>query len=243
MAGAAGGAAGGAGPALAAERAFSDFDVRFLGLSLDHKALVWGVILGQAIGFVGALAGGNSARKKKEEVQRLNAELQSVNSQLLEVTRQLRLQVRGKEVKGSQLPVEKEGKTEAQIEMRGTVLAALKSGKNLLKEKDFAQAKACFEEALSAIRVADGALDSPWKAERKAYRGLGGACEGLGMHRDALEHMQQVVAMSKERGDDTGLGDAYGVIADICTEMGDYAQAAEYYDLYIADLGDPSSIL
>ena len=231
------------GTAQAAERAFSDFDVKFLGLSLDHKALVWGVILGQAIGFVGALAGGNSARKKKEEVQRLNAELQSVNSQLLEVTRQLRLQVRGKEVKGSQLPVEKEGKTEAQIEMRGTVLAALKSGKNLLKEKDFAQAKACFEEALSAIRVADGALDSPWKAERKAYRGLGGACEGLGMHRDALEHMRRVVAMSKERGDDTGLGDAYGVIADICTEMGDYAQAAEYYDLYIADLGDPSSIL
>ena len=230
------------GAAQAAGRAFSDFDVKFLGLSLDHKDLVWGVILGQAIGFVGALGGGISARKKKEEVQRLNEELQSVNTQLLEVTRRLRLQVRGQEVKGSRLPVEKEGKTEAQIQKRGAVLAALKSGKALLKEKDFAQAKTSFEQALSAIGAADGALDSPWKAERKAYRGLGGACEGLGMHREALEHMQRVVAVSKEHGDDTGLGDAYGVIADVSTEMGDFAQAAEYYDLYIADLGNSVSL-
>ena len=205
---------------------------------MDHKALVWGVILGQAIGFVGALGGGISARRKKEEVQRLNEELQSVNVQLLEVTRRLRLQVRGKDEKVARLPVEKEGKTEAQVEMRGEVLTCLKSGKNMLKGKNFAQAKASFEKALVAIRAADGALDSPWKAERKAYRGLGGACANLAMHREALEHMQQVVAISKEQDDDTGLGDAYGVIADICTEMGDFAQAAEYYDLYIADLGN-----
>ena len=46
------------------------------------------------------------------------------------------------------------------------------------------------------------------------------------------------MSLSKEHGDETGLGDAYGVIADICTEMGDFAGAAEYYDLYIADLGN-----
>ena len=219
--------------------------MNFFGQSLDHKVLVWGVILGQLVGFVGALGGGISARKKKEEVQQLYDELQSVNAQLLEVTRRLRLQARGKDEKmypAARLPVEKEGKTTDQVEKRGAVVALLKSGKNMLKDKDYAQAKLNFERALVAIQAAEEALDSPWKAQRKAYRGLGGACSGIGQHREALDSMQRVVSLSKEHGDETGLGDAYGVIADICTEMGDFAGAAEYYDLYIADLGNSVSL-
>ena len=128
----------------------------------------------------------------------------------------------------------------------------LREGKRLLRESRESGTDDAAERALGVFlavlddvrndKATQESLDSAWKAERKAYRGLGGASEGLGMHREALEHMQRVVAVSKEHGDDTGLGDAYGVIADISTEMGDFAQAAEYYDLYIADLGNSVSL-
>ena len=44
--------------------------------------------------------------------------------------------------------------------------------------------------------------------------------------------------MSTENQDHVGLGDAYGVIADIFTEQGNFEDAARYYDLYIAQMDE-----
>ena len=41
-----------------------DFNVSFAGLKVDHKILVSTIILGQAIGFAGAIAGGLEAKKE-----------------------------------------------------------------------------------------------------------------------------------------------------------------------------------
>ena len=62
---------------------------------------------------------------------------------------------------------------------------------------------------------------------------MGAASAALGDHRQALEYMYQVVQISEKNADMTGLGDAYGVIADLLTEMGDYQEAGQFYDRYI----------
>ena len=52
----------------------------------------------------------------------------------------------------------------------------------------------------------------------------------------ALGAMQRVLELTSKIGDRVGLCDAYGVIADIYTEMNDLTKAGEYYDLYIENL-------
>ena len=42
-----------------------DFNVSFAGLKVDHKILVSTIILGQAIGFAGAIAGGLEAKRER----------------------------------------------------------------------------------------------------------------------------------------------------------------------------------
>ena len=250
--GAAGAAAGAAlaalaGPAAAVaetlqefenERAFQDFNVDFLGLSFDHKMLIYLIVLGQFIGFVGASVGGYTAKQRKEEVEELN-------KRLLKVTRKLRMQARSTQTGAYtplHIPIEKEGKGGVQLERRTEIINDLKVGKDLLREDKAEEALAAFERALVEITHAGNALDSPWKAKRKACRGLGSAHQRLGNHAEALGYMKDVISITVSHNDTAGLGDAYGVAADICTEMGDYVKAAEYYDLYIADMSDGAKI-
>ena len=86
------------------------------------------------------------------------------------------------------------------------------------------------------INDAGNELDCPWRAERKAERGLGAAHELNGDYAHALEHMRKVVDLSKEHRDSAGLSDAFGVIADIYTEMGNYGEAAVWYDRFLASV-------
>jgi len=72
-----------------------------------------------------------------------------------------------------------------------------------------------------------------FQAERKAHRGLGAAQMLLGHSELALEHMMKVIDISIKNNDTSGLGDAYGVIADIYTDIDDFERAAMYYDKYI----------
>lgn len=59
-----------------------DFTVKFAGLEVDHKYLVGALIVGQGIGFLGSVVGGNEARKKGDQIKTLNASLLKVNAEL-----------------------------------------------------------------------------------------------------------------------------------------------------------------
>lgn len=64
----------------AADKVFSeDFDVSFLGLEVDHKVIIYLIVLGQFVGFVGATVSGLEAKARKVEVEALNERLVGVS--------------------------------------------------------------------------------------------------------------------------------------------------------------------
>jgi len=210
-----------------------DFDVQFWGQTVDHKFIIYAIVLGQFVGFVGATVSGLEAKKRKEEVLQLNAKLLGINKELRKLARE------GGFVSSS-LEVRKEGKESKQVEeSRENVISMLRQGKELLRQTDAQGATEHFQKALEAIRTAGDALDSPWKAERKALRGLGAAFQLQGKNKEALKHMMRVLEIVEEhKGEMVETTDTLGVIADIYTDLGDMEQAAVYYDRYLAMLNE-----
>lgn len=223
-------------PALAAasqvadeiETLFPKFSVEFLGVSVNHQQLVEYLVLGQFIGFIGSSVSGYLARKRK-------AELEELNNRLLQVTKELRKQTRAQRKK---LKTAAPHKDDRQDQKKAEVLSLLKRGKQALSEKNGTLARDSFQTALDKMKDTGVELESPWRAQRKAFRGLGAAYEELGEHTMALQYMKEVVRLSESNQDHVGLGDAYGVIADIFTEQGNFEEAAKYYDLYIAQMDE-----
>ena len=54
-----------------------------------------------------------------------------------------------------------------------------------------------------------------------------------GNNQSAIKHLKGVLSLSKEMQEFTGDADAYGSIADIYADMGEFDKAASYYDQYI----------
>uniref|UniRef100_A0A7S4DSQ0 Uncharacterized protein n=1 Tax=Lotharella globosa TaxID=91324 RepID=A0A7S4DSQ0_9EUKA len=196
-----------------------NFKVDVAGFEIDHRVLVEGVVGGQFIGFVGALVGGRAAKQRKDEVEKLAQQLKEVNIKLRNKARASR---------------PKKKNIEAKDPMHERILGYLRMGKRTLKDQNGPAALSAFQKAMDAIVEAKRAGPyNNYQVERKAYRGLGAASILLGKYSDSLQYMTKVVELSKANGDTSGLGDAYGVIADIYTEMGDFARAGDYYDLYM----------
>jgi tetratricopeptide (TPR) repeat protein len=107
----------------------------------------------------------------------------------------------------------------------------LKEGKRFLKEKNGPAAMVRFEKALMLSRASGQKL-----AQRRAYRGLAAAERLQGQSKAAIKHLLVVLELSRELGNNQGDADAYGSIADLYTDLGDYDQAAKYYDLYITEM-------
>ncbi len=218
--------------------------MRFLGLKVDHRVIVEWVVAGQTIGFVGSAVAGYSARKRKEEVEVLNSRLVAVNKQLREMARASQAGMYSAEA--SKLPQHAPvaasaaaapaaaPAAEPQSDAAADILSTLRAGKSLLKMRDGKGAKAHFERALELTRERATVLEAPWKAQRKALRGLGAAAQLLGDNDGALTYMKEVLAMSETMGDNTGVADAMGVIADIYTDKGDLDNAGKWYDRYIS---------
>lgn len=57
--------------------------------------------------------------------------------------------------------------------------------------------------------------------------------DGQGQHREAIRYLERVLAISKEMDDRVGDADAYGTIADIYTELGQFEVARDFYAKYI----------
>ena len=61
-----------------------------------------------------------------------------------------------------------------------------------------------------------------------------------GQPQRAIEHLKRVLKISEEVGDHQGDADVHGTIADILTSLGDFGEAAKYYDKYIEGLNQDS---
>lgn len=75
--------------------------------------------------------------------------------------------------------------------------------------------------------VRGGVQFSVWRCSSPAHHLV------QGQHRAAIQHLLRVLEISKEMSDTVGDADAYGTIADIYTEMGNFDTAAQFYDKYI----------
>ena len=63
-----------------------------------------------------------------------------------------------------------------------------------------------------------------------------------GQQKTAIHHLERVLEISKTMGDHVGDADAYGTIADIYTDMGQFEKAAKYYDRYIETMSSDGPV-
>lgn len=204
-----------------------NFTVKFAGLEVDHKDLISLLIVGQTIGFVGSAVGGAEARRRAEEIERLNATLLKVNK---EVRKELRSS------QGRKVTLAMDSMDENSNDIVVEILGMLKTGKAKLKSQAASEAKQIFSKARTLIVANETSLKEPWKALRKAERGLGAAAVRLGEFEEALVHMKTVLSLSTEHDDTSVATDAYGIIADIYAEMDQIEVAADWYDKYFESL-------
>ena len=166
-----------------------DFNVSFAGLKVDHKILVSTIILGQAIGFAGAIAGGLEA-KRAQEITQLNKSLLEVNGK---IKKELRREKQSK-TPGVDMSIDSDGD-----EYVEKILMLLRSGKAMLKmdesKEKLEEALGKFEEAYALIIAESGKekLNVPWKAERKALKGIAAAASRLGSTAKSLEMTKKVL--------------------------------------------------
>jgi len=206
-----------------------DFNVSFAGLKVDHKILVSTIILGQAIGFAGAIAGGLEAKKRAQEITQLNKSLLGVNGK---IKKELRREKQSK-TPGVDMSIDSDGD-----EYVEKILMLLRSGKAMLKmdesKEKLEEALGKFEEAYALIIAESGKekLNVPWKAERKALKGIAAAASRLGSTAKSLEMTKKVLNLALEHKDMAEITDNYGKIADLYTELDQLESAQTYYDLY-----------
>ena len=91
-----------------------------------------------------------------------------------------------------------------------------------------------FEEAHALIIAESGKqkLNVPWKAERKALKGIAAAASRLGYTAKSLEMTKKVLDLALVHKDMAEITDNYGKIADLYTELDQLESAHTYYDLY-----------
>ena len=206
-----------------------DFNVSFAGLKVDHKILVSTIILGQAIGFAGAIAGGLEAKKRAQEITQLNKSVLEVNGK---IKKELRREKQSK-TPGVDMSIDSDGD-----EYVEKILMLLRSGKAMLKRDEskekLEEALGKFEEAYALIIAESGKekLNVPWKAERKALKGIAAAASRLGSTAKSLEMTKKVLNLALEHKDMAEITDNYGKIADLYTELDQLESAQTYYDLY-----------
>ena len=207
-----------------------NFNVSFAGLKVDHKILVSTIIFGQAIGFAGAFVGGLEAKKRAEEITRLNKSLLEVNGK---IKKELRREKQSK-TPGMDMSIDpRDG--DPYVEK---ILTLLRSGKAMLKleesKEKLEEALGKFEEAHALIIAESGKqkLNVPWKAERKALKGIAAAASRLGYTAKSLEMTKKVLDLALVHKDMAEITDNYGKIADLYTELDQLESAHTYYDLY-----------
>ncbi|CAO2165082.1 unnamed protein product [Urochloa humidicola] len=181
-----------------------------------------------AIAMVGATVGGLLARQRRGELARLNDQLRQINAAL---RRQAKIESYAPAL--SYAPVgSKITESEVIVDpQKERLIAYLRTGKNYLRNQ--APDKA-FPEFKAALDLAQALGDHV--EEKKAARGLGASLQRQGKYKEAVKYHSMVLNISKMTGEDAGVTEAYGAIADCYTELGELEKAGEFYDKYIARL-------
>ncbi|KAF8730401.1 hypothetical protein HU200_016978 [Digitaria exilis] len=168
------------------------------------------------------------ARQRRGELARLNDQLRQINAAL---RRQAKIESYAPALSyapvGSKIP-ESEVIVDPQKER---LIAYLRTGKNYLRNQ--APDKA-FPEFKAALDLAQALGDHV--EEKKAARGLGASLQRQGKYKEAIKYHSMVLNISKMTGEDAGVTEAYGAIADCYTELGELEKAGKFYDKYIARL-------
>ncbi|KAK9800908.1 hypothetical protein WJX73_009849 [Symbiochloris irregularis] len=225
----------------------------------------------ELIALTGAIIGGVTSKQRKDEVEALNDQLRKINLNLRQQARVSTIYTPGLNFaqrnqpstdsftlppgmgNGQSAPANGESAAVAVAPQPRNVLlsmdedeqspevrqcvSALREGKRLLREKQGASAMVRFEKAHMLAKGAKEAL-----YERRSVRGLAAAARLQGQHKTAIQHLKRVLEISKTMGDHVGDADAYGTIADIYTDIGQFEKAAKYYDRYIETMNSESVI-
>ncbi|RWW41932.1 hypothetical protein BHE74_00052551 [Ensete ventricosum] len=164
---------------------------------------------------------------QRDELKRLNDQLRQINEAL---RRQAKIESYAPSL--SYAPVSRIKETDVIVDPRKQqLLASLRTGKNFLRNQNLDEAFAQFKEAFELAQSMGDHLE-----EKKAARGLGASLQRQGKYREAIKYYSKVLEISKRTGEDSGITEAYGAIADCYTELGDLERAAKFYDKYIARL-------
>ena len=76
----------------------------------------------------------------------------------------------------------------------------------------------------------------PYQSNGVALRLPGASLQRQGNYKEAIKYHSMVLSVSKMTGEDSGVTEAYGAIADCYTELGELEKAGKFYDEYIARL-------
>eukprot|EP00850_Spirogloea_muscicola_P017532 SM000151S01520 [mRNA] locus=s151:189868:197515:- [translate_table: standard] len=166
------------------------------------------------------------ARRRKQELEAINAQLRLINSTL---KKQARIESYAPSL--SYAPAGR-GRVAVEVKtdtLRETLMLRLRSGKRHLR---VGNPKAAFEEFQAALVLAQQVGDIV--EEKKASRGLGASCQRQRKYKDAIRYHELVLKTSDRTGEHSGDTEACGAIADCYTELGDLEAAAKYYDRYIS---------
>eukprot|EP00245_Coleochaete_scutata_P006474 TRINITY_DN20926_c0_g1_i1.p1 TRINITY_DN20926_c0_g1~~TRINITY_DN20926_c0_g1_i1.p1 ORF type:complete len:369 (-),score=85.01 TRINITY_DN20926_c0_g1_i1:329-1435(-) len=190
--------------------------------------------IAEAAGLIGAGVGGYVARKRKDELEKINGQLRQIN---LSLRRQARVETYAPSLSYAPVAVPVGApRPRAPSEPRddankGELMRHLKAGKKCLRENNAQAAFVEFEKALALARKANDTVE-----EKKAARGLGASAQRQRNFKEAIGYHQLVLKISRRTGEQSGDTEAIGAIADCYTELGDLENGAKYYDRYIARL-------
>ncbi|XP_042451064.1 protein FLUORESCENT IN BLUE LIGHT, chloroplastic-like isoform X2 [Zingiber officinale] len=181
-----------------------------------------------AIAMIGATVGGLLARQRRGELKRLNDQLRQINAAL---RRQAKIESYAPNL--SYAPVgSRVAESEVVIDPRKEhLLTSLRTGKNYLRNQNLEKAFSEFKSALELAEILGDHVEA-----KKAARGLGASLQRQGKYREAIKYHKMVLNISEKSGENSGVTEAYGAIADCFTELGELEQAGKFYDKYIARL-------
>ncbi|XP_020597317.1 protein FLUORESCENT IN BLUE LIGHT, chloroplastic-like [Phalaenopsis equestris] len=179
------------------------------------------------IALIGATVGGLLARQRRGELKRLNDQLRQINAAL---RRQAKIESYAPKL--SYAPVGRIAESEVVVDpKKEDLIKKLRLGKNYLRNHELERA---FLEFKTALELSEALGDHV--EEKKAARGLGASLQRQGKYKEAIKYHSKVLEIASKVGENSGITEAYGAIADCYTELGDLEKAGKFYDQYIARL-------
>lgn len=200
----------------------------------EEPLLLQTVAVSEAFAFVGALVGGLTARQRGIALAEREVVLKETVDKLRKVNQEVELERRmfARQVAQTRVETQEEMASDCVIpaETEGTeyceVRRILQAGRQALSDGNAMEAHAHFTKAYQQASASNGDPEQAWKASR----GLAATAQLTGNLAQAVKHMELCLERSVTESERCH---AYGVLADLHTELDDLDQAGKFYDLYL----------